>query len=377
MILDKDDPPLQGGVIKKIYAYVKKSFKKLLGFFYEFPKLLFKLLLDNKKFAFKLVFLLVLVMIPWISEASVNDQFYADLKKYSEPIDPVRAGEFVEEVSKYTPQIQTSKEDVALAMMSKDDSYTLDQQLSINANKNIEEPVRQESTYTVKQGETVTQIAERFGLHVATLLEKNNISATDLKKIQPGTVLNIPSSDVSSSTDWLVAIKDAEAAEKAAKDAAEKKRLDALNKSKLAAAAKKSKVLAATTSRYTSDSGYDGVDNSDLGTPISSRGISQYFGRGHTGVDYMADIGTPVYAAASGRVVVTSGGWSGGYGNQIVIDHGGSRDTRYAHLSSINVSAGENVSRGQVIGYSGNTGRSTGPHLHFELIIGGRPVNPF
>jgi len=91
----------------------------------------------------------------------------------------------------------------------------------------------------------------------------------------------------------------------------------------------------------------------------------------------MAPIGTPVYAAASGRVVITSGGWSGGYGNQTVIDHGGGRATRYAHLSSIAVSVGQTVGRGEVIGYSGNTGRSSGPHLHFELIIDGYPVPPF
>ena len=77
-------------------------------------------------------------------------------------------------------------------------------------------------------------------------------------------------------------------------------------------------------------------------------------------------VGTPVIAAGSGKVIGITGGWGGGYGNSILLDHGGGRHTRYAHLSQINVGLGDYVSAGQNIGLSGNTGWSTGPHLHFE-----------
>jgi len=311
-------------------------------------------------------------LMPWISEATTNNQLYLDLKKYSEPLDPIKAGELAESVGSYTPGITETKDDVALAIMQKSDTYTLSQQLAINSGKIMNEPVRQTATYTVEPGETITEIAQRFNLHVATILDANGIKAEDAKKIAAGTILNVPSSDTSTSTDWMVAINKADETER---QAAEQKR-----QALLATTQKySSRALAASssTSQSASSSGYDGVDNSGLSVPIASRGISQRFGNGHTGIDYMANVGTGVAAAAAGKVVVISTGWSGGYGNQIVVDHGGGRQTRYAHLSSIGVSVGETVNRGKIIGRSGNTGRSTGPHLHFELIINGRPVPPF
>ncbi len=78
-------------------------------------------------------------------------------------------------------------------------------------------------------------------------------------------------------------------------------------------------------------------------------------------------IGTPIYAAASGKVIFAKYGWNGAYGNLIIIAHPNGTQTFYAHQSKFAVSAGDNVSQGQVIGYVGNTGRSTGPHLHFEV----------
>ncbi len=100
-----------------------------------------------------------------------------------------------------------------------------------------------------------------------------------------------------------------------------------------------------------------------------------YRGRGfHTGIDLAMPIGTPVRASDSG--MVTTAGWQGAYGNTIWIDHGGGLVTVYAHLNGFGVSVGSVVERGAVIGYSGNTGRSTGPHLHFEIRENGTPRNP-
>lgn len=94
----------------------------------------------------------------------------------------------------------------------------------------------------------------------------------------------------------------------------------------------------------------------------------------HAGIDMAAPIGTPVRSAGSG--VVLSAGWGGGYGNLVQIDHGNGLVTRYAHLSQINVAAGQPVSMGTSVGLMGSTGASTGSHLHFETRIQGNPVNP-
>lgn len=96
--------------------------------------------------------------------------------------------------------------------------------------------------------------------------------------------------------------------------------------------------------------------------------------RMHTGVDMHADYGTPIKAAASGRIIFA--GVRGGYGNCIIIDHGGGMTTLYGHQSSLNVSYDDHVSAGDVIGYVGASGLATGPHLHFEVRINGKPVDP-
>ncbi len=94
----------------------------------------------------------------------------------------------------------------------------------------------------------------------------------------------------------------------------------------------------------------------------------------HQGLDIAAPTGTTVTAAAGGTVIMAQ--WYGGYGNYILIDHGGGYSTGYGHLSAIYVSQGQTVSRGQAIGAVGSTGQSTGPHLHFEVRINGKPVDP-
>jgi murein DD-endopeptidase MepM/ murein hydrolase activator NlpD len=94
----------------------------------------------------------------------------------------------------------------------------------------------------------------------------------------------------------------------------------------------------------------------------------------HNGVDMNAAMGQPIAAAGAGTVILS--GVKGGYGNTVMIDHGGGMVTLYAHQSKLGVSVGEKVSRGQVIGWVGSTGQSTGPHLHFEVRINGTPRNP-
>jgi len=110
--------------------------------------------------------------------------------------------------------------------------------------------------------------------------------------------------------------------------------------------------------------------------PTVNHGISgNDYWSGHLGIDIAAATGAPVYAADSG-VVVYAGSISGGYGLMVMIDHGNGFHTLYAHLSQIVVRCGSNVIQGQTIAYSGSTGNSTGPHLHFEIRYGGAFVNP-
>ena len=118
--------------------------------------------------------------------------------------------------------------------------------------------------------------------------------------------------------------------------------------------------------------------------PVDSTTISSDYGyrihpifnteRFHAGVDINANSGDPIYAADSGTVAIAT--YSSSYGYYVVINHGGGNSTLYAHMSSMAVSAGDTVTQGQVIGYVGSTGWSTGPHLHFETRSGGSTVDP-
>ena len=94
----------------------------------------------------------------------------------------------------------------------------------------------------------------------------------------------------------------------------------------------------------------------------------------HAGVDISAVMGTPVRAAADG--VVFGAEYFGGYGRMVTIDHGNGMRTRYAHLSRFDVIPGQEIRRGEILGYSGASGRVTSPHLHFEVRLGGNAVNP-
>jgi murein DD-endopeptidase MepM/ murein hydrolase activator NlpD len=127
--------------------------------------------------------------------------------------------------------------------------------------------------------------------------------------------------------------------------------------------------------------GGDGSQTMDM--PVHGRLTSGFgerfhpilgYERFHAGMDLAAAAGTPIVAAADGKVV--SAGWSGGYGQLVAIVHSGGIETKYGHMSRIAAYAGEQVRRGEVIGYVGSTGLSTGPHLHFEVMKNGRPVNP-
>lgn len=220
--------------------------------------------------------------------------------------------------------------------------------------------------YTVQNGDTLVGIAHEHSRTVATILEANQIPPEQAWQIKPGITLLIPQEDTSDSLAWLEA-------EQSARAELERQRQRELAKR---AASRRQLARAAETTERASG-GFAGAAVGGFAVPINHNGISRGLSSYHAGIDYRADTGTAVAAAAEGRVIEITRGWAGGFGISVLVDHGQGQTSRYAHLSSTAVSVGSDVSQGQVIAYSGNTGRSTGPHLHFEVRSGGRAVYPF
>lgn len=156
----------------------------------------------------------------------------------------------------------------------------------------------------------------------------------------------------------------------------------ALNEAEKAQEKAKAELKKLLASSGSSSSTYVG---GDFRWPTKATYITSYYGSRkdpitkkssmHTGIDIGAGMGSNIYAANSGTVIVA--GWSSkGYGNYVVIDHGGGKSTLYAHMSKIKTTKGAKVAKGDVIGLVGSTGWSTGPHLHFEILINGNHTNP-
>jgi len=155
------------------------------------------------------------------------------------------------------------------------------------------------------------------------------------------------------------------------------------NKNALLAMKKQLEIQEAEVTRILESYKYGSAPSGKFAWPVAGRVISGFgmryhpilgYNRFHSGIDITASYGTLVKAADGGQVIQAS--YSGGYGYYIILYHGGGFATYYAHLSSINVSMGQMVQRGQVIGLVGSTGLATGPHLHFEVRINGAPQDP-
>ena len=242
--------------------------------------------------------------------------------------------------------------------------------------------------YTIKPGDSVSTIAAEFEVSVNTILWENNLSAYSL--IRPGNKLAIlPITGVTHK------VARGENLSKIAKQYnIEENKIVEQNKladgSKLAAGQKliipdgrKVRYASYTTPSYTGLSAIKSlvaptsakpVSSNKMNWPTQGHRITQYYSWRHHGVDIANKTGTSIYAADTGTVEYI--GWGRGYGNQIVINHGGGKKTRYAHLSKFYVSKGDKVNKGQTIAAMGSTGWSTGSHLHFEVIINGRKYNP-
>lgn len=228
------------------------------------------------------------------------------------------------------------------------------------------------SIYIVRAGDSISEIAEMFDVSVNTILWANNLERG--KALKEGeTLVILPISGVrhtikKGDTIALIAKK----YNGDAKEIAQFNDLDVdsilvagqtiiIPNGEITAAPAKAKVVSGVKKGVTTVKGY-------FMRPISGGRRTQGI-HGNNGVDLATATGSPVYAAASGTVIVAKGGggWNGGYGNYVVIKHGNGTQTLYAHLNTVAVSTGATVSQGDVIGGVGNTGKSTAPHLHFEV----------
>ncbi len=238
--------------------------------------------------------------------------------------------------------------------------------------------------YIVQEGDTVSTIAQDFGVSTNTILWENNLSAYSY--IRPGDKLTIlPTTGIS------YTVKSGDTVESIAKKYnTEADKIITFNKLADASDINSGQKLILPDGRpysapvpATSTWSVRNVvvppssvvsSGGRMVWPTSWKTITQYFSWRHTGLDVDGDYNSPIYASDSG--IVESSGWYDGYGLQILINHGNGIKTRYAHASKIFVSVGQRVSRGQTIAMVGTTGRSTGTHLHFEVIVNGRKLNP-
>lgn len=235
------------------------------------------------------------------------------------------------------------------------------------------------SIYVVRPGDTLSQIANMFDVTINTIIWANNIPKS--AGIKPGQTLTIlPVTGVKYTVkkgDTLASV-----AKQYHGDAEEIAQYNGIKGTLVVgsqiiipdgevvavAAAPKTKSAAVSSSGTVS---YAGYYMRPIVGGIRTQGI-----HGYNGVDLAAPVGTPLLASAAGDVIVSKeGGWNGGYGSYVVIRHDNGTQTLYSHASSVIVGIGQHVVQGQVIGYVGQTGKATGPHVHFE--IRGGPRNPF
>ncbi len=241
--------------------------------------------------------------------------------------------------------------------------------------------------YTVETGDVIGTIAKKFGVSLETILWQNNLTPNSI--IKPGDELEIlPVTgvvhDVKSGESILGLANKYDVA------SAEIERINDLSSGQglkigqeliIPGGRKVSTYVARSTSTPSISNisklfipPETPVTTSGFLWPTSVRRITQYYSWRHKGLDIAGPVGTPLYASDDGTVVYS--GWTNGYGYNVVIDHGNGYRTLYAHASKLYVSKGDAVVKGQTIAGMGSTGWSTGPHIHFEVMVGGVKQNP-
>lgn len=361
------------------------------------------------------IFIIVLAISVIINNLNIKTAAAEDLGKQSLLYELVQGNEFEQDIVETIQDVQSKKYD-QLAHSETSESLNLEETLLAKneqltgelkdqnlyqdqlAEEVIEDALLKTSSpatftspqprsdvqeYTVQSGDNVSTIAQKFKISINTILWANDLSSRSI--IRPGDKLTIlPVSGVmhkAKSGDTISAI--------AAKyDVEQNKILDYNN---LASANQlsigQSLIIPGgeITTTYYASRGTPSISNifkapssekksTGYIWPTSANHITQYYHWRHHAIDIGGSIGLPIYASAGGKII--KAGWSTGYGYNILLDHGNGQRTRYAHLSKFYVEYGESVNQGDVIGAMGSTGWSTGPHLHFEIIINGTLVNP-
>jgi murein DD-endopeptidase MepM/ murein hydrolase activator NlpD len=289
----------------------------------------------------------------------------------------------LEDTSINTGSTDVSPDSASLVLINPEDTESSEAQDDPTA-------IRKETiTYVVQPGDVLGKIAQEYGISVNTILWENDLSWNST--IRPGQKLNVlADSGINyeiKSGDTVLAI--AKKYQTEAKEIVEINKLadagdiqigDLLfipNGVKPTAVVSSYKPKPAPVSAY-SDKVVPPAADTNTGTkflwPLTSHRITQYYHWGHSGLDVGDKTGNPIYAAEAGKI--ERSGWSRGYGYNVVINHGNGLKTIYGHASQLLVKAGDSVARGETIALIGNTGWSTGPHLHFEVRVNEVRKNP-
>lgn len=237
-----------------------------------------------------------------------------------------------------------------------------------------------DSVYVVREGDKISDIAKMFGVSVNTILWANDMKKSD--KLVPGTVLLVLPVDGVEHT----ILKGQTLKGIAAKYKVDVENIAGFNGISPEADLITGETLIIPDATMSTNEGNskpnpkNSTKNKDYYIKHPSKDLGGYFVNpvpaykyksqgihGKNGVDLAAPTGTPTIAAASGTVIFARNGWNGAYGNLVIIRHPNGVETLYAHLSKISTRSGAKVEKGEIIGYVGSTGRSTGPHLHFEV----------
>ncbi|OGF24955.1 hypothetical protein A2331_00230 [Candidatus Falkowbacteria bacterium RIFOXYB2_FULL_34_18] len=400
-------------IIVKIYSWYL-SFLRKMGWQQKFKSNLFSFIINQKLIhIFMLIISVFLIFINLTLKTQAEEKFYGHNKIILAELikSDFSVSEDDEQLIIETFDREATISDIQKSYLDNLDAFRPSSGMLLDKEEEIEAPtIAQDGTaiikpdiaqtrvskqpresiieYIVKAGDSISTIAQEFEISASTILWENNLSAYSI--IRPGDKLSIlpfsglQHSVVSGENIDSISKKYSIDADKilAANDLTSDSKLK-IGQKLLVPGGKKPYIAPRVTSTYTGISAIkDLIKSPDakpapgnkMNWPTEGTRITQYYSWKHYGLDIANKTGTPIYAADAG--VIEKAGWGTGYGNQILIDHGGGKKTRYAHLSKFYVKEGQEVGKGETIAAMGSTGWSTGPHLHFEVIINNQKYNP-